>query len=269
MLARLRAERMYLDLFRSAFPADAAEGDPIRFENVLRALASFERILISGNSPYDRLVYQGDETALGEPAWRGMRLFFSDRLACSKCHGGLNFSGPIAFEDPGPRAPRAPRADRTVEAVKVELHNTALYDVDGRGAYPPGDTGLLRVTGERRDMGRFRAPTLRNIALTAPYMHDGSIPTLEEVLDHYAAGGRAGTASPYRDPLMKGFQLSGEERRDLLAFLEGLTDEKFVTDPRLSNPFQDRALRGLAARPAPRAELQRSGRSPAGSPRPV
>ena len=94
------------------------------------------------------------------------------------------------------------------------FHNTALYNLDGRGAYPAGDTGLRSITGRRRDTGRFRAPTLRNIALTAPYMHDGSVPTLEAVIDHYAAGGRAGAGNRYKSPLLRGFAISADEKRD-------------------------------------------------------
>ena len=211
-------------MFRSAFPNE--EGDPIRLSNVIRALASFQRILISGDSPYDRVVYQGEQDAMSEEAWRGMQLFFSDRLACETCHHGPNFSGPIRFRG-GEAA-----------ASKPEFRNTGLHDVDGRGSYPPSDTGLLQITGRPEDMGRFRVPTLRNIALTAPYMHDGSVPTLEAVLDHYAAGGRAGGDSPYRDPVMRGFRLSDGERQELLAFLHSLTDRRFVTDPRLADPWR-------------------------------
>ena len=96
------------------------------------------------------------------------------------------------------------------------------------------------------DMGRFRAPTLRNVALTAPYMHDGSVATLDEALDHYAHGGRLiaegedagdGSLSPLKSQLVPGFTLTEEQRADLLAFLMALTDEGFVTDPRFSDPF--------------------------------
>ncbi len=223
LVARLASDPWYAASFRDSFPGEPA---PVTLANVTKALASFERTLISGESPYDRLVYQGRRDALSESAWRGMRLFFSDRLACSKCHAGINFSGPIAFEGHG--------------AVKPEFHNTGLYDLDGRGAYPPGDTGLEAVTHRRRDMGCFRAPTLRNIVLTAPYMHDGSIRTLDEVIDHYAAGGRAGNHGPRTSPLLRGFRLSGEEKRDLGEFLRSLTDETFVTDPRFGDPWESR-----------------------------
>jgi len=86
------------------------------------------------------------------------------------------------------------------------------------------------------DMGRFRAPTLRNIALTAPYMHDGSLPTLEAVIEHYAAGGRA-ASNPLKSPLVGGFEISAAETRDLVSFLESLTDRAFLEDPRFENPW--------------------------------
>jgi hypothetical protein len=110
------------------------------------------------------------------------------------------------------------------------------------GAY----TGVHAISGDPEDMGRFKAPTLRNIALTAPYMHDGSIATLEGVLDHYAAGGRTitsgpnkgvGADNPRKSPFVKGIDFTLEERRDLIAFLRSLTDDAFVTDPRHANPW--------------------------------
>jgi cytochrome c peroxidase len=221
LAARLSAEPLYAGMFRSAFPGDPK---PVTIGNVARALACFERTLISGNSPYDRLVYRGEMDALSAAAWRGMRLFFSRRLACSECHSGINFSGPIVFQGAG-------------GPVKPRYHNTGLYDLDGRGSYPSFDRGLMDATHRRRDMGRFRVPTLRNIALTAPYMHDGSVATLGEAIDHYAAGGRAGRRSRYKDALIHGFALEGSEKKDLVAFLESLTDEEFVADPRFADPW--------------------------------
>jgi cytochrome c peroxidase len=107
--------------------------------------------------------------------------------------------------------------------------NTGLYDVDGRGGYLAHDQGLIDVTGRAADMGKFRVPTLRNVALTAPYMHDGSVATLEQVIDRYARGGRA---SPHQDSRIRPLSLSQAERADLLAFLGSLTDREFVADPR-------------------------------------
>ena len=235
ILGRLAADPIYPKLFAEAFPG---ETEPVRFDNVRRAIASFERTLVSGDSPYDRLLFADDRRALSEAALRGMKLFFSEEVGCSGCHGGLNLAGDMAVDG-------APRP-------RPEFHNTALYNLDGAGAYPAEDTGLAELTGKAADMGRFRAPTLRNIALTAPYMHDGSLATLSEVIDHYAAGGRnlaadgrrAATSSPLRSPGVRGFEIAERRRRDLIAFLESLTDAGFASEPRFSDPFppQSRAV---------------------------
>jgi cytochrome c peroxidase len=220
VLKRFRDDRLYRRLFHRAFPDDR---DPVTLRNVTYALASFERTLISGNSPYDRWAYGGQLDALGPDARAGARLFFSRRLSCFRCHSGFNLSGPVVYEGSESPTPR--------------FHNTGLYDQDGHGAYPAPNTGVYRRSGRREDMGKFRAPTLRNIALTAPYMHDGSIPTLEAVLDHYAAGGRArfirtgirgGGPASMIDPLVGGFEISPKQRKELIAFLHALTDESFV-----------------------------------------
>jgi cytochrome c peroxidase len=194
--------------FREAFPGDA---DPVRLANIVKAIASFERTIVSAGSPLDRYLYRDDRTAMSPAALRGMKLYFSDRLACGFCHGGFNLSGPTDHEGNEPVTPT--------------FHNTALYNVDGRGAYPATDRGLFDKTGKPADMGSFRAPTLRNIAVTAPYMHDGSIATLDAAISHYAA---RGVASPLRSPRLKGFTLSAAEKADLLAFLNALTDEEFL-----------------------------------------
>lgn len=220
VLARFRDDRRYRQLFQSSFPEDQ---DPVSMRNVTQALASFQRTLISGNSSYDRWAYGGEVDGLDPDERAGARLFFSRRLNCFRCHSGFNFSGPVVYDGSG-----------TPEA---QFHNTGLYSEGGRGAYPKPNTGVHRHSGRSEDMGKFRAPTLRNIALTAPYMHDGSVPTLEAVIDHYAAGGRArhiGTNSrnigpdSATDPLVTGFELTPEERRQLVTFLGALTDESFV-----------------------------------------
>jgi cytochrome c peroxidase len=131
---------------------------------------------------------------------------------------------------------------------RVGYHNTGLYNLDGNGAYPADNTGLYDMTGVRRDMGRFKAPSLRNVALTAPYMHDGSVATLEDVLAHYERGGRLieegpdagdGRLSPFKSEFVTGFELSAQERSDLIAFLNALTDQSVLTDNRFANPFFD------------------------------
>jgi cytochrome c peroxidase len=202
--------------FAEVFPHDA---EPLAIPTIVKAIAAFERTLVSGSSPLDRYLYRDDRAALGEPAVRGMRLFFSERLACSECHDGFNLSGPSDHEG--------------ATAVELKFHNTGLYDVDGRGAYPAIDRGLVDMTRRDTDMGRFRAPTLRNIALTAPYMHDGSVPTLEAAIAHYASGGRP---SRYRHPKLRGFRISSAETADLVAFLNSLTDDDFIGNPAFGAP---------------------------------
>ena len=202
--------------FAAAFPADPAPA----LQNIVRAIASFERTIVSGDSPLDRYLYRDDRAALSAAAANGMQLFFSKRLRCSECHAGFNLSGPVDFAV----AKTHP---------KPEFHNTGLYDVDGAGSYPADDHGLKDVTRARSDMGQFRAPTVRNIAVTAPYMHDGSIPTLEGVLDHYASGGHR---SRFRSRAIGGFTLTRAERTDLLAFLHSLTDEALLQDPAFGPP---------------------------------
>jgi cytochrome c peroxidase len=114
-------------------------------------------------------------------------------------------------------------------------------------SYPAPNVGVYEFTKALKDVGKFKAPTLRNIAITAPYMHDGSIATLDSVLDHYAAGGRtitsgphrgAGRANPNKDPLVGGFALSQRDRDDLIAFLNSLTDTAVLHDRRFSNPWR-------------------------------
>lgn len=229
VLDRLRADPAYGERFAAAFPDDA---DPVSFDRVVDALACFLRSMVAGGSAYDRLV-AGDPTALSLSAKRGMALFFSEALECHHCHGGFNFTQSSVH------------AGQSV--AERPFHNTGLYDVDGEGGYPADNTGLYEITRRPEDMGRFRAPTLRNVALTAPYMHDGSVATLEEVIAIYADGGRLvedgphagdGRSNRFKSGFVSGFSISEGEAADLLAFLQSLTDEGFVTDPRFANPFE-------------------------------
>ncbi|MCI0516208.1 MAG: di-heme enzyme [Woeseiaceae bacterium] len=228
ILALLRQDPYYSSAVPQAFPGDA---DPYSLLNLLRAIASFVRSIVSFDSPYDRYLH-GDASALSTSAVRGMALFFSERLECFHCHGGVQFTD------------SSTHADSVIESVG--FHNNGLYNIAGTGAYPPDNTGLFDITGERRDMGRFKAPTLRNISVTAPYMHDGSLETLDAVIRHYEAGGRSiaqgsragdGSRNPYKSPFIKGFSLSDQERAELLDFLAALTDEPVLHDPRFADPF--------------------------------
>jgi len=223
VFSRLAKEPTYRRLFAAAFPGDSA---PVTTSNIAIALSAFERSIVSFRSAFDRYRQNEDRSALSESAVRGSVLFFSNRKArCGNCHRGLNLDGGSKTVDSPPD-----------EEMVFQFHNTALYNLSGPFTYPADNTGLHAQTGQIEHVGRFRIPTLRNIAVTAPYMHDGSIATLDEVLDHYAAGGR--TANPQKSTALKPFPLTAEERVDLLAFLESLTDREALTDPRWSNPFK-------------------------------
>jgi cytochrome c peroxidase len=202
--------------FRAAF---TGETPSITLPNIVKAIAAFERTLVSGDAPLDRYLYRDDKSAMSPAALAGMKLFFSKRLRCAECHGSFNLSGPVEFEG----------------AAKVELlfHNTGLYDVDGKGAYPASDRGLVDLTKKPADMGRFRAPTLRNIAVTAPYMHDGSVHTLAAAVSHYATGGKP---SPFRSDRVRGFAMTAKENAEVVAFLESLTDQGFLSNPEFAPP---------------------------------
>ena len=208
------------DRFRAAFPDDSS---PVTLANIVKSIAAFERTLVSGGSPLDRYLYRDDKSAMPAAALRGMKAFFSNRHRCAECHGSFNLSGPVDFVG-------ALKAGQKAELV---FHNTGLYDVDGRGSYPPTDRGLFDITSRKTDMGRFRAPTLRNIAVTSPYMHDGSVPTLDAAVSHYATGGKR---SPFRSERVRGFPMSAAEKADLIAFLESLTDQGFLTNPAFAAP---------------------------------
>jgi cytochrome c peroxidase len=209
VLDSFRQDAGLREAFDAAFPDD--RGDAITLLNLAKALAAYERSLVFADSPFDRYVYRDDRKALSAQARAGMALFFSERTRCARCHAGINFAGPA-------------RTAKSPDVAPV-FANTGLYDVDGRGGYPPEDRGLQIATGRAEDNGRFRVPTLRNVALTAPYMHDGSIATLGEVIEHYDRGGRARQGdrpAPLRDPLIRPLHLTAAEKAALEAFLRSL-----------------------------------------------
>lgn len=230
IFARLRDDPRYVDLFEAAFPDD---DDPFDVDHTVLALASFVRTMIAHDSPYDRF-NRGDVDALSDSAKRGLTLFFSERLECYHCHGGFLLT--IASVHAG-------SAFRP-----IAWQNTGLYNLDENGGYPIGNRGLYEFTYAAEDMGAFRPPGLRNVAVTGPYLHDGTIETLEEVLQIYERGGQLiedgplagdGALNPHKDGLIIGFELTDQERTDIVAFLESLTDESFLTDPSFSDPFAE------------------------------
>lgn len=229
LIHRLKSEPRYVKLFTGAYPGIA---DPFTLANITKAIACFERTILSGDSPYDRYKNGDDPTAISDSAKRGEGLFFGERLECFHCHGGFNFTGSVDYYGKG--------------FAEVEFHNTGLYNLKGKFSYPEPNLGLYLFTESPDDVGKFKAPTMRNIALTSPYMHDGSVATLEDMVDHYASGGRTITAGPRagdgsknrnKSEFVKGFNLTPAEKKDLVAFLRSLTDETLLSNPKLSNPW--------------------------------
>jgi cytochrome c peroxidase len=193
-LDRLKANKAYLKDFKKAF------NDEPNHQNVLWALASFQRTMISADSPYDHY-YLGDSSALSDESKHGLRLFNSKRLGCNNCHSGILFTD-------------------------EEAYNIGLYEENP-------DYGRGRLTLDSTDHGAFLTPTLRNVELTSPYMHDGSIASLEEVIRFYETGGKRHYAKSKK---VKPFTLNDSERKALVSFLISLTDSSFITNPKFSDP---------------------------------
>jgi cytochrome c peroxidase len=192
--ARLAADPSYLAAFQRAYGEGPSEA------TLPRALASFVRTLVSGDSRLDRH-RRGEATALGPAERRGLAIFEGEKGQCFHCHVGWNLTN-NGFRNNG-IAPDDP------------------------------DPGRARLTGLDSDLGKFKVPSLRNVAVTAPYMHDGRLATLEDVVEQYARGGRG---HPNTDPTIQPLSLSAEDKQDLVAFLRALTDEAFLTDQRLGPP---------------------------------
>ncbi len=205
---RIRAKEAYVADFKEAFLIqEATEIDSFL---IAKALAQFERTLNSFDAKFDRV--QRGEAQFTASEQRGWTLFFDASLEvphaeCNHCHVDPLFTN-------------------------LEFHNNGIQEVDNLEDFKDSGRGLL--TSNKYDNGKFRVSSLRNIALTAPYMHDGSIKTLEEVLDHYNSGGHfAENVSPNVRPL----QLNKKDKADLLAFLNTLTDSTLIHHPKFSNPF--------------------------------
>jgi cytochrome c peroxidase len=193
-VARVGADPKYAGAFEDAY------GEPVTEASLRKAIASFVRVLVSAGSPYDRHL-RGDDGDFGEAEQRGEALFMSEKAGCFHCHPG----GPLTNEG---------------------YFNNGTY-TDG------GDAGRQVVTGHTGDTGKFKVPGLRNVAASAPYMHDGAFATLDDVLDNYVRGGNG---NAFTDPTLQPLTLTAGERADLLAFLGALTDPAFLGDPRWTPP---------------------------------
>ena len=200
-LSRIQAHPDYPDLFFEAFGSKE-----VSYENIAKAMAQFERTLVSSNSKYDRYLDPNQLVFLEDEEFFGFDIFFSEKGDCFHCHGGILFTD-------------------------NRFHNNGLDEEP--------EAGLFEITGISEDVGRFKTPTLRNIELTGPYMHDSRYETLEEVIDFYSEGLNE---SPTIDPLMKnahqgGIQLTEAEKGYLIAFLKTLTDTSYTQKPELGSPF--------------------------------
>ena len=232
VLSRFENNETYRILFSKIFE----EEKPVTLSNVIKALSAFVRTLNSFNSPYDRYI-RGEGNELNTSATRGMNLFNSERAECFHCHDGINFSDSYA--------------DTSSFFIVQDFHNLGLYNImrDGtEGNYPPNNQGVFEITNLDKDKGRFRTPNLRNVALTAPYMHDGSLTTLEDVLDHHSRGGTLhteagkegdGRNNPYKSDLIIPKNFTSQEKRDIINFLHALTDKEFINNPKFSSPFKE------------------------------
>ena len=192
---KLAAIEGYQKRFQAVF------GSGVSADNLAKALAAFERTIVSGNAPYDRFK-AGETTALTAEAQVGMKLFFG-KANCSACHSGPHFS------------------------------DGAFHNVGVASAAADADQGRRKISGIEGDHGAFRTPTLREIARTAPYMHDGSLKTLEEVVDYYDKGG---TANKYLDEEIFALKMTPQDKQALVKFLkEGLASSSYpdVTAPEL------------------------------------
>jgi cytochrome c peroxidase len=259
---KLKSDSRYMPMFQNAFPN---ESEPITVSNIIKSIACFERIMISGNSPYDKATYQGNRNALSPSARRGLNFFSSEVAECFHCHDGVNFNDSTMHSN-------------TSSSIEPLYHNNALYNISGSGN-PTSNLGLIEVTGNSNHRGKFKAPSLRNIGLTFPYMHDGSIScddsknphitpsvtmdgcareALGRVIDQYSRGGNNSSCAAFlgdgsRNPafpcisntqqstvdstLIRQFPITAQEKEDLINFLLSLTDNEFLSDPRFSNPF--------------------------------
>lgn len=190
---RLKADKAYNKLFKKAYDTEPDAS------SLFRALAAFERTLVSANTKFDAYFYKKDTSAFNASELRGYKLFFGgDKVHCGSCHSGINLTNNT-------------------------FQNNGLY-------MEYADQGRYKITGKESDKGKFKVPTLRNIALTSPYMHDGSLKTLDEVIDHYNTGGIMHPNKSEHVHIHKGMKLTVQDKKDLIAFLYTLTDIEFITN---------------------------------------
>jgi cytochrome c peroxidase len=225
ILEIIRKDGSYPSQFQSVFGVVPQQ---ITIDHVAKAIASFERTVVSGDSPFDRYLYGGDKTALSESAIRGLEIYRT-KGRCQDCHaiGQTNATFTdnkfhnlgVGFKRLGARAVQIANAFRKAKQEGKDIDKAVLGDQE------VSELGRFVVTLRPSDIGAFKTPTLRNIAATAPYMHDGSIQTLEEVIELYDKGGES---NPFLDSGIRPLNLTAQEKVDLLAFMKSLTSPQFA-----------------------------------------
>ncbi|TGL57844.1 MbnH family di-heme enzyme [Leptospira jelokensis] len=237
---KIKSKTIYQTLFTNAYGnADSAVNE----QNIRFALASFQRSMISGNSRFDQYTFRNNKSALTASEIRGLNLFNGEVAECFHCHGGFNFT------------------DTSLHSGTQEeffYHSNGIHDDTYYAGVPSNKRGLYDLTGIASDTGKFRAPSLRNIGVTYPYMHDGSFmcddannpekpagsgktktdcarDALTKVVDHYRSGGQ--NHSGKDSTLIRAFTITNSQRDDMVNFLLSLTDEEFLTNPKFASPF--------------------------------
>jgi cytochrome c peroxidase len=199
LLQRISSDQTYQQLFQKAFPN---EKQKFTLKNVQYSISSFVKTIVSFESAYDK-------KALNKNEQKGFQLFQSKELKCSQCHSGVNFNQPQFQSSP--------------------YFNTGFF------SHTSLNKGLFAFTNKKADWGKYKVPTLRNLAFTAPYLHDGSAETLEQVIQLYEIGGQPSAINKH--PLITGFKLNSQQRSELIAFLLSLSDSTVITNNAYTNPW--------------------------------
>ncbi|NOT36977.1 MAG: hypothetical protein HOP11_06335 [Saprospiraceae bacterium] len=217
---RIKANMEYKRLYQLAFGKNIQN---LKLQDIEVSLEHYIKTLQSRNSPFDKFLITKDSNYLNEEQWYGFYLFHSDSIDCSACHGGVDSFSP----------------DRGGNFANIGLYNC-------NGKYPTKDSGIENESHDQDDNGLFRIPTLRNVAITGPYYHDGSEENLESIIKNYERSGRMidygdckgdGANNPNIDGRLQKFNLQENERRALISFLHSLTDTSYLSNKMFRDPF--------------------------------
>lgn len=245
VLAIVRSDPAYVKAFKEVF---GVEGDKLAMTQVQQAIAAFERTVVAGNSPFDRWHFGGEANAVSDAAKRGFKVFLENGR-CVSCHtveqnfalftdGRFHNIG-VGINGVQADIPRLAQAFLQAKGRGIDVDKAVLTDKKS------SELGRFAVTDTLDEMGSFKTSTLRNIAATAPYMHDGSLKTLRDVVDHYNNGGVTPKDAPVNDYLSGGIRplnLTNEEIDDLVAFLEALTSPEFAAQAKALNASGPKAV---------------------------